>query len=308
MSSAKYHATQGTWSSSQLKALIEDESGELFYKKYISKELEREESGAFDVGTYFHTGILEPHLLKKECAIYPGNRKVGKAWEKFQRIHKGKALLTKSQEEVGEGLIKCVKDSPIAMKTLKKGTAEVSMFVELAVEPDAENGRIFCPSRGWILTPTGWEKFKGKLPKNLVHIVMKVRADKIVLEEGLITDLKSMTENAKKKHDVQQSVSNYCYDLSAALYLDVFSAGLGKMMKEFRWIFASKKFHNSKTWKADQDNILIGRSKWSWAVRKLAEGIATDWQFEDSLGILGPNNYEREWLNKNEKSAYSDLL
>ena len=70
MSSADYHNVVGTWSSSQLKDLIDDE--DIFIRKYVKREIEKAESEAFDTGTYFHTGCLEPHKVVKEVAIFPG--------------------------------------------------------------------------------------------------------------------------------------------------------------------------------------------------------------------------------------------
>lgn len=321
MSSEEYHSTEGTWSSSQLKTIIEDL--ETFHKKYVTKEIERVSIPAFDVGTYFHTGVLEPHKLKKECAIYPGKQRRGAAWEKFQRIHKGKALLTQDNAAQGDRLIKVVKNSPVAMSYVRRGTPEVSMFVVLAVDPIS--GRVFAPHQELELSREGWVSFKGKHPKNLVELTLKVRADSIDLTDySFVLDLKSMGENAKNERDCKQSVSNYSYDLSAALYLDIFSAGLEHTVGKFVWAFGSKSYHNSKTWSASQKNILIGRMKWWTAVVELARGIESDWEFSDEEGILEPNPYEEHWLTKTiqplsspipkkkkpktEKSIYSDLL
>ena len=64
------------------------EDPEKFYKEYITKEIPRKEVSAFDVGTYFHTAILEPHLLEKECAVYPGAVRRGKEWDAFKETVK----------------------------------------------------------------------------------------------------------------------------------------------------------------------------------------------------------------------------
>ena len=88
--SDEYHGTPDTWSSSNLKTANEDM--ETFIKKYVTKEIPREHINAFDIGTYFHTSILEPHKLDEECAVW-GNQRRGKEWEEFQEKNKHKAII-----------------------------------------------------------------------------------------------------------------------------------------------------------------------------------------------------------------------
>ena len=81
MSNADYHKQHAPedhyYSSSQLKTILDD--AETFKKKYITRELEDKSSNpVFDIGTYFHTAILEPHLLNEECAVFTGARRAGK--------------------------------------------------------------------------------------------------------------------------------------------------------------------------------------------------------------------------------------
>ncbi len=70
LSSDEYHATPGTYSSSQFKDLLDDE--EIFINKYIKKTIEKEDVPAFGTGNYFHTGVLEPHKLKSEYVVFQG--------------------------------------------------------------------------------------------------------------------------------------------------------------------------------------------------------------------------------------------
>lgn len=292
MSSAEYHSTKGTWSSSQLKTMLE--SPKLFFQKYIECSIEKEEAEAFDTGTYFHTGILEPHKLKEDCAIFPGKIRSGEKWESFKKKHKGKALLTESMEEQGKQLIANVKASPISMGYLKNIEPEVSMFLSVAV--DWKNKKIYAPDQELVLSKNGWVRFKGKIPKDCIKLILKVRADGIKIEEGgYILDLKSTSSDAESESEMQKCTRNYSYDLSAALYLDVFSAGLEKDIREFYWIYSSKKYNNAKTWSAEK-YILQGRSKYAKAVHLLAKNIDLEWKFKDELGILIPEPWEeRQW-------------
>lgn len=292
LSSNEYHSLKDSYSSSQLKTMLEDP--EIFYRKYVIKEIEKEEIPAFDVGTYFHTAILEPHKLKDECAVYSGIRR-GKEWESFKETHKGKAIITEAEMGSAQSLISAVKNSKISQDLLSKGMPEVSCFIDVFVY----SGEVF--SQGNVLTRDGW------LPSLVFHlaedfgvkICLKVRAD--LLGNDFILDLKSTTGNAKNEHSIKQKVSMYSYDLSAALYLDVFSIGLNSPIPSFIWTFASKDYGNCKNYLASLDNIRIGRRKWRKAVMLLAEYISNNWTFADSLSVIEPAFFEREHLLEESK-------
>jgi hypothetical protein len=301
LTSEEYHTFKGTFSSSQLKDMVDDP--ELFYKKYISREIEKEHVPAFDVGTYFHTAILEPEKLDLECAVYTEGIRSGKKWEAFKEANKGKAIITGNEKEVADLMIKATKDSPVAMKTLSTSKPEVSAFIVLYVL----YGHIYTFRGGvcFYLGMDGWvEGSHDNDPEDIkefgVEVVMKVRADALDETNATISDLKSTGHNAKKKHDIQSSISSYKYDLSAALYLDIFSmmpfGDKYVTFKKFIWIFASKKFGNAKSWQASKTNIRIGRAKWKYAVLEIARYKKSNWVFDDCLEVLEPQNFEHSWL------------
>lgn len=290
-----YHQKVKGYSSSQFKDLLDDES--VFVAKHIDKTIERESIAAFDVGTYFHTGVLEPHKLKQDCVVFPGKIRRGKEWEKFKKKHVNKAIVTDGQKLQAEGIVQAVKDSAVAQKYLK-GKPEVSLFTKIVVW----RGRIFAPHYKMELTRRGW--IKGKLPMSIEHgfeFTVKVRAD--LLGDTFMSDLKSTTGNARSTLETRFKIKDYEYDLSAALYMDMFSLKLPKITK-FIWIFASKNLRNSKSYLASNDSILVGRAKYMKAMLKLAECAANDWQIEDTLGVIEPLPSEREYLVEKE----TDLL
>ena len=297
MSSQEYHSTSGVYSSSQLKDLLEDE--EIFINKYIKKTVKREEISAFDVGTYFHTAILEPDKISDDCAVYDRKIRRGSHWEKFRRKHDGKAILTRDQRDKALGLVSAVQNSPIAMGLISKGTPEVSLFVKLKVWL----GSIYCYEKKKVLTLDGWID-DNTMPEisDGVDINIKVRADSINFDEGYILDLKSTTGNSKSESTIKNKISYYQYDLSAALYLDMFS--LYQEVGKFFWTFASKDVLNTKTWMASNTNIKVGRAKYIKALLKLAECIENEWQVVDSLSELEPMSYELEHL----KQKMTDLI
>ena len=293
MSSEAYHSFPNTFSSSQLKTILEDP--ELFYRKYITKSIEKEEMSAFDIGTFFHCAILEPEKLSMECAVYGGVRR-GKEWTTFKEANIGKAIITKSELESAETLIAAVKASTIAQSFLTKGQPEVSCFVSVYIYA----GDIYA--KGCVLKSDGWERiYSGDFTlamKAGVKLVIKVRAD--LLGEGFILDLKSTTGNCKSDHLMRSKISAYSYDLSASLYLDMFTIGSELKYDRFLWCFASKDYGNSKTYVASPNNVKIGRAKYKKALLLLADNITKNWVMEESLGVLEPQFFENEWLSVKE--------
>jgi hypothetical protein len=295
LSNLDYHGAENTFSSSQLKTMLEDP--EIFYKKYITKEIERENLAAFDVGTYFHTAILEPEKLGLECAVFEGGIRRGAAWEEFKANCAGRAIITKSEKETADKLIKAIKDSPISMKYLESSKPEVSAFVDLHVFED----EIYTIKNGtnYLLTSVGWVPSLETDLEFSVTIRMKVRADALGIESGVISDLKSTTGNTKNAYEMQSKVTSYQYDLSAALYLDIFNLCVeNEDFHSFIWLFASKDLGNARAYRATDKNIMVGRAKWKKAVVDLAYYLSNDWTFTDSLGEIGPSVYSLEWLER----------
>jgi len=293
MSNEAYHGTQGVWSSTQLKDMIDDE--EVFIQKYIKKEAAKLEGAALDTGTYLHTAILEPHKVSKEIAVYPGKARFGKEWLLFKDKNKGKTIITEGQKAQGDAMVTAVRASPTSMEYLK-GEAEVSLFVSLLVA----NGNIYSPHFKKVLGTDGWEDVE-KVPSKGFALTVKVRADTV--GGTFISDLKSTSGRANKAESVRGSISKYKYDLSAALYLDVFSLVL-EDVSAFVWIFASKENPVAAAWVASKRNIQVGRAKWTTAVKRLADLSAANWQLADYLREAEPLSYELEWLNQKD----TDLL
>ncbi len=294
MSSEEYHGAAASYSSTQFKDLLDDE--DVFIKKYILKEIEREENSAFDVGTYFHTGVLEPHKLNVDCVVYPGKVRRGKEWDIFKEKNKGRLIITQVQKDQAMGLVRAVKDSPVAQDYLD-GSPEVSLFTSIIVY----QGQIFAPHYGKVLTANGWEDGSPKKTAGAFSMIVKVRAD--TLGQTYISDLKSTTGNAKSNRSMRNKISDYNYDLSASLYLDMFGL-LNPKLHEFVWIFASKDLFNSKSYRASSSNIKVGRAKYMKAMIKMADCAQANWQSVDYLDVLEPHQHELEWLKERD----SDLL
>lgn len=298
LTSEEYHGMTGTYSSSQLKTILEDP--EAFYKKYITKETPKLSGAHFDMGTYFHTAMLEPHLLEKECAVYEGGIRNGAKWTEFQQANKGKAIITLKEKEVCEKMITAVRACKISMDYLNNSTPEISMFVELYVMD--KEVFAFRDDVCYELTSIGWVPSSGEFEEEQIKdfgvvVPVKVRADALDIVHGAISDLKSTTGDATKKPDVKRSIATYQYDLSTALYLDIFTVGTGELFDTFIWIFASKELGNARPWKASMKHVMVGRAKWKYAVVKLAKYISNGWDFTPELEEIGPQSYDLEWLS-----------
>lgn len=291
MSSEKYHSTPNSVSSTQLKTILEDAT--LFYEKYIAKTIDKEEADAFGVGTYFHTAILEPHLLDSETIVYTKGYRTGADWEKFKKKHAGKAILTPAMQATADKLVSRVKESATCSQWLEGIKPEISLFTELVVL----DGKIYAPEYNKVLTlQNGWieEEYLDHEETIPVRVIVKVRAD--ALGDTFVADLKSTSGDTRSRVEMAEKISHYDYDLSAALYLDLFSLVRPKVDK-FVWIFASKDKANAHPWIASPTNILVGRAKWMTAIREYAKHAATNWNFETE-DYLEPEDHQLSWLMK----------
>jgi hypothetical protein len=309
LTSDEYHGMEGSFSSSQLKTMLEDP--EKFYKKYITKELGKESGAHFDVGTYFHTAVLEPEKLDLECAVYEDGIRRGAKWEAFKEKHKGKAIISLSEKEQCDRMIESVKLSPRAMELLEGSKCEVSAFIKIYVFKEEVFTFRMDPIEGesgeyeacFVLTASGWiEDSLGFDVENIKDfgypLILKVRADSIHFELSIISDLKSSKANVKKEREVQDSVAQYNYDMSASLYIDIFSMVSRQVFKSFYWIYASKETGAVKTWVQNDTYQIIGRAKWRWAVIEIAKFAKRKWKQADEIGELAPPMWEQTWLQK----------
>jgi PDDEXK-like domain of unknown function (DUF3799) len=312
ITSEEYHGTPGTFSSSQLKDILEEDT-DLFYKKWISKEIPRKESDAFDLGTYVHTAVLEPEKLSKECAVYTGKVKAGDKWKEFKSKHAGKVIITQAQAETADKLSKAVFASKPSMELITAGTPEVSLFVELGIDP--ETGEIIYrktpgSSESMGLMPNGeWVPVPNMDKRLYVWVILKVRADDLCEDGGFILDLKTTSSNAKSEEECMKSTKYYNYDLSAALYVDLFNIVLEGSIRDFYWTYVSKTHLNCRTHRALPETLMTGRAKWMKAAVNLARGIKNNWKSIDTIGEIGPDLYDySKYVLKQSKQSDSDLL
>ncbi len=296
LSNKDYHGDKSHYSSTQLKDAAKDI--EIFHNNYILG-LKKPMSGtALDIGTYFHTAILEPHKLDEDCAVWKGFRR-GPEWTKFAEENKHKAIITSGSElDKAMNCVKGVQNSPVALKIIKAGYPEVSAFMTIHIY----KGKIYyfpdvvdVGFNAKVLTINGWVPayLNPKVPT--FKMGLKVRADSIDLDGLTVLDLKSASGDVKNKFIIRGKISDLDYDLSAALYLDVFSAATGDNFQDFIWTFSSKDTAICQNYRATRRNIMVGRAKWAKAVLEIAKYTKKEWKFVDDMAELEPNEFEMVW-------------
>ncbi len=295
LTNEEYHGMAEHYSSSQLKDILDDP--EIFYRKYITREIEREESSAFDVGTYFHTSILEPDKVEDELAVFKGVRR-GKEWEFFKAKNFGKTIITENEETQANKMIESVKANKMWAELSRGAMPEYSLATTVKVA--TQLGMVYLPDGRYLTLDGGWTAPGTMINfKKSVNLNLRVRADSINWERGIILDLKSTSGNAKSVHYIKDRISSYKYDMSAMLYADLFGAAFHRDF-DFYWVFASKDTGISQIYRADQDSKMVGRAKWVKAVLALAECIENNWKFQDTVVDIGPTPWDRDLIKKKE--------
>ncbi len=253
ISNSAYHANSTFISSSGYKKLLEDPA--LFYKENVLGQREAEgEKEHLQFGSLLHTMLLEPHLVQTEYAVFPGLRRAGKEFEAFKAENVGKYIVTKAKMEEAKWLIRGVHKSEAAQSLLKLGgVSEETVAVNL-------NG-----------VPT------------------KCRADKIVVNEGLIWDLKSTSWDLDID-SVKQTIAHWDYALSASLYCAVFEEHY-KRKFDFMWVFINKGSADCAVYKMSEKTRADGLQKVAKAQALYKQCMST--------GL---------WLTPEKKLNYSDEI
>lgn len=220
VTNADYHANKSHLSSSQLKLILADRAR--FYKEVVLGEVERQDKAAFREGSMLHTLILEPEKIG-EYVVYNGLRRAGKAFEEFKELHKGKTILIASELMRAERMYAAYAALPAAVELLKPGLSEHNMVSEILSVP------------------------------------VKARADRINIDAGYITDVKS-TSLPSSPDIFKETVREFSYDLSAALYAAI-AAQVYKKKFDFYWVVVSKADDTCNVYKASALTMAMGHEK-----------------------------------------------
>lgn len=230
-----YHDDKEFLSSSNLKLLLKDR--EQFYKEKILGIKERKESASFDEGSLVHSMILEPHLTNEEFAFYNGLRKVGEDFERFKNQAGSKTIISRPQKIRCDAFVEAYKKHPVAPRILSGGDVEYTICQMLSEVP------------------------------------VKIRADYINIEAGYVADIKT-TSYPADVDTFKLTVSQWGYDLSAALYSTVAELQYGKPF-DFYFIVLDKKNIICEVYKASNDTLTKGKLQVMEAIKIYKQCLKT---------------------------------
>jgi len=256
-----YHADREYISSSGLKLMLKDPRS--YYKQYILGEKESFSSTAMDMGSYIHSLILEPHLTEAEFAIYPGATRRGSVWEDFKALNSHKTIITKSQADKADAMIKEYNEGSIILG--KHGYENEVPYSSFFTDGFAE--QTFCG--------------------NINGVKIKVRFDyrKECEKFASINDVKTTGDYCDKPSDAERICRTWDYALSAALYCDVAEQVTGRK-HDFYFLFMSKKDHKVALYRASEEMLERGRAEYLEAIEKLKIARETGIYFENKIQEL----------------------
>ncbi len=215
---AAYHADRTHLSSSGLKTLLR--SAPQFYQEYVLGQKEQVDKPAFQDGTLLHALILEPHKIVTDYAVFPGLRKVGKAFEEFKQANNGKVVVSAAQMLRMQSLYRSYTSLPVAVSILEGTLSEHSMV------------------------------------STILGIPVKARADAISISRKCIIDVKS-TSMPSGAEVFAQTILDYSYHLSAALYCQIAFNTYGELF-DFYWLVLSKDDGQCHVYKASTETLSTG--------------------------------------------------
>lgn len=247
MSNEDYHGDTEFISSSGLKMILNNPRK--FYKEYILGERVQGSSiAAFDFGSYVHCAILEPHLLDEEFAVFDGIQKRGKVYEECVEKNPNKTIISRTQASQAQKLIDAFNEATVVIgpqghdKEVKVSSFYSDGFAEQTCTAQIDGVKV------------------------------KVRSDyrKEFDDFASINDIKTTGENIDTAKSAERVCALYDYDLSAALYVDVFTMVTGKP-HDFYFTFLSKKNGECRMYKASEQMLETGRKKYKEAIKKLTK-------------------------------------
>jgi hypothetical protein len=262
ISNEDYHGDREYVSSSGLKLFLKDPRK--FYKVYVENEpIEQEYKSALDFGTYIHARILEPHLLDDEFAVFEGTMRRGKAWEEFKENAGEKIIITNSQKQLADRMLKTYEETEVVLGKHGHSTSvPVPSFFSEGVAEESLCGIIN-------------------------DIKIKVRFDyrREYEDFGEIYDVKTTSDYISSKAQVERICANFGYHISAALYVDLVTAATGKP-HDFYFCFLSKKDGACRLFKASEQMLEKGREEYKKAISGLKQARKTGIYFENVIEEL----------------------
>lgn len=255
---AEYHGDKSFLSSSSYKLLLK--SPETFEKEFIKgirPEIKKSTQNIFDEGTYAHSLILEPETVDDEFVFFNGFRKAGKDWESFKEEHEesGKIIMSKAQKMKVERWVQSCQKREKMLNLIQGG------FPEHTIAGD----------------------FMG--------IPTKVRADYINIDKGYVVDVKT-TAYGSDKDSFVHTVNGFSYDLSAALYCNLFEQHYGKKF-DFYFYVLGKRDASCEVFRASDETMEKGMDRLRFAASIYHKCVESGiWKTQDKTQVIETGDYE----------------
>ncbi len=198
-----YHSSTGVSSSDIKKMAISP-------LHYENKELFKFSTKSIGLGSLYHAMVLEPHLI--------GTKYIKEEFEGAELNKNTKAY----KEAKAEFVAKHAGKEIIDVATFN--TAEKMATITKTISGESLNG---------VVTERAFKIWSKKYNEWL-----KIKVDALNLNYGVAIDLKSTSEDVTNRKFLENTVAEYKYHVSAALYLDVLKA-LGYKVHSFMIIFQS---------------------------------------------------------------------
>jgi len=259
---SEYHDDREYISSSGLKMLYKNPRE--FHRIYVlNEENKMPNQSALDFGSYLHCLILEPHLEHTDFAVFTGYSRRGKDWEKFRDANASKCIITSSQKNLSDKLMKSYKESSVI---IGKHGYEIDVPVS-SFFSGGEAEETLCVE--------------------IEGVKVKVRFDyrKEFEDYGSINDVKTTAEYISTKAQVEKICASWGYDVSAALYCDAAEIATGKP-HEFYYNFLSKKDGACRIYRASDQMLEVGRKKYKEAIRRLKDARETGFYYKNEIEEL----------------------
>lgn len=255
-SNNSYHEDRTFLSSSVLKTIYKDIAAyKLQYIDGVEKEKPKNQT-ALDDGTLAHMLILEPELVASEVAVYPGLFKRGKEYDNFvsQTILDSERaglptplIVSQAQWLRSQELLASYKSNKTARKLIEASEKEYTVCSELLGVP------------------------------------VKMRADAIDVENGIITDIKT-TGYASGVDVFKGTLNMLSYELSAALYCMIAEAHY-KRPFTFYFVVLSKSDKRCEVYRTSKETRLMGENMVKTALKKYITAKSTNVWAENSVSI-----------------------
>ena len=237
---AAYHADSTHLSSSGLKLLLKD--AKQFEHEYILGNRSNETKEAYTEGSLTHSLILEPHKVMTDYAVFQGLRRAGKLFEEFKAVNTDKVIVTAAQMLRCQKLFTAYRSLPVAVSLLEGTLSEHSMV------------------------------------STILDVPVKARADAISISRRCIIDVIT-TAMPSDAEVFKQTVQDYMYHLSAALYCQIAFNTYGEL-HDFYWLVLSKADNQCHIYKASSETLSMGTALVTHALVKyktcLESGIWKD--------------------------------